>query len=337
MPTFFDTNDFPAAQRFAQWRDCAANLFLPVDVQSRDHDTFRYQSTRSAIDGIPLGTSTARDLQVQRARHHIGDPATCPVSIYIPTSGELGIAQATSERRLQAGEMMLVDAACPYDQEVLSDLRFVWMHVPRNRLPCRCGDGEALAGLMLASHNPYVRLAIDFIRSVVGVAEQLKGENARRIADQALDLIAMAVAHETGCAPPDGQVRRAAMLHYAKSFIDLHLADTGLSLEMVAAALKVSPRHLSGLFGDTATPYRTYVRERRLAQCARDLATPRFAHRSVFDIALSWGFVDLAHFSRCFKEQYGQSPSDYRAQWRDAAHLPEDQPAVHKVPGSDSG
>jgi AraC-like DNA-binding protein len=313
VPTFFDTNDFPAKRRFAQWRDAASALFLPVDVGARDHGAFRYHSVRSAIDGVPLGTSFVRDVQVSREAHHIGDPAACPFSIYIPASGAIGVAQAGREQRVKPGELTMIDTALPYQTDVPDELGFTWLHIPRERLPCRVGRLDALAGLTLDGRNPYARLAIDFIRSIAQVADHLSGENARRIADQALDLVAMAVAHQTGEAPPEGNLRRAAILHYAKTFIDRNLPNADLSLEVVAATLKVSSRYLSGLFGATETPYRTYVREQRLAQCARDLASPQHAHRSVTEIALSWGFVDSAHFSRCFKGHYGCSATEYRA------------------------
>jgi hypothetical protein len=61
MSTVFDTNDFPAARRFVQWRDCASNLFLPVDVASRDHDAFRFHSVRRTIGDVVFSTAFARD------------------------------------------------------------------------------------------------------------------------------------------------------------------------------------------------------------------------------------------------------------------------------------
>jgi AraC-like DNA-binding protein len=195
--------------------------------------------------------------------------------------------------------------------------------VPKDRLLSRFGRIEALGGLTLDSLNPYTRLAADFIRSVASMAGQFEGENARRIADQVLDLVAMAVEHETGAPPPDGKARRSAMLHHAKTFIERNLPDSDLTLDRVAAALKVSPRYLSGLFSDTETPYRTWLRERRLEQCARALATHELAHRSLTDIAHSWGFADSAHFSRCFKQRYGRSPGDYRAACKEAMPLPD--------------
>jgi AraC-like DNA-binding protein len=321
VPTIFDTDDLPAARRFALWRDLASSLFIPVAVQSQDHDAFRYRSARSTIDSIPIGSSIARDLQVQRAAHHIGDPDTCPVSLYIPVSGELGLSQAGHERCVRPGELSFVDGGRPYEQVVLADLDFLWLHVPKDRLPSRLGRIDTLAGLTLESRNPYTRLAIDFIRSVAALAGQLHGENASRIADQVLDLVAMAVEHETGVAAPDAHARRSAMLHHAKIFIERNLPDLELTLDKVAAALKVSPRYVSGLFSDTETPYRTWLRERRLEQCARALATRELAHRSLTDIAHSWGFADSAHFSRCFKQRYGLSPGDYRAACRDGVPL----------------
>jgi AraC-like DNA-binding protein len=38
------------------------------------------------------------------------------------------------------------------------------------------------------------------------------------------------------------------------------------------------------------------------------------AHRTIGDIAYSWGFSDLSHFARRFKRAYGCTPSDYRRQ-----------------------
>jgi AraC-like DNA-binding protein len=39
---------------------------------------------------------------------------------------------------------------------------------------------------------------------------------------------------------------------------------------------------------------------------------PRQSHRSISDIAQGWGFTDMTHFGRCFKDEYGLSPRDYR-------------------------
>jgi AraC-like DNA-binding protein len=35
-------------------------------------------------------------------------------------------------------------------------------------------------------------------------------------------------------------------------------------------------------------------------------------HRMIGEIAFSWGFSDLSHFSRRFRDQFGMTPSEAR-------------------------
>lgn len=50
----------------------------------------------------------------------------------------------------------------------------------------------------------------------------------------------------------------------------------------------------------------------RLERCKRDLASPTHAHRHIGEIAFAWGFNDLSHFGRVFRDHYGLSPRDWR-------------------------
>jgi AraC-like DNA-binding protein len=60
------------------------------------------------------------------------------------------------------------------------------------------------------------------------------------------------------------------------------------------------------------TSFRSYVQVQRLERCRRDLSDPAHAARHVSDIAFAWGFNDLAHFSRIFKQRFGASPREWR-------------------------
>jgi len=50
-----------------------------------------------------------------------------------------------------------------------------------------------------------------------------------------------------------------------------------------------------------------------LDACIRELQHPMAQTRPITDIALSWGFNNLSHFSRVFREHTGMSPSEFRA------------------------
>ena len=58
-----------------------------------------------------------------------------------------------------------------------------------------------------------------------------------------------------------------------------------------------------------------HILKARLERCREDLLNPTFAHRSITDVAYTWGFNSSNHFSRCFKQAFGASPRQARAEW----------------------
>lgn len=54
--------------------------------------------------------------------------------------------------------------------------------------------------------------------------------------------------------------------------------------------------------------------ERRLDGAARDLRDPARCGRDIGRIAFDWGFSDLSHFTRRFKQRFGMRPRDWRAE-----------------------
>lgn len=89
-----------------------------------------------------------------------------------------------------------------------------------------------------------------------------------------------------------------------------HIADP-LDLNQLTLFSGTSARQLNRLFQEklgqrTMAFYRTLRLEK-----ARSLLAQ--APLSITDVALATGFANSAHFSRAFREEYGTSPSDYRA------------------------
>jgi transcriptional regulator GlxA family with amidase domain len=55
-----------------------------------------------------------------------------------------------------------------------------------------------------------------------------------------------------------------------------------------------------------------YILQRRLDACRRSFDDRGHDHRSITDIAIGFGFSNMAHFSRVFRTHLGVAPSDYR-------------------------
>lgn len=100
--------------------------------------------------------------------------------------------------------------------------------------------------------------------------------------------------------------------------VEARLCDPELSVEAIAHELCISKRLVHRLFAARQTQYGAYLRERRLARAADELANQRLAHLGVGEIAFRNGFGDASHFSRAFRDRFGTTPGGFRAARRRA-------------------
>ncbi len=98
-------------------------------------------------------------------------------------------------------------------------------------------------------------------------------------------------------------------LQKAVEIINKNLSDTSFNVEMFAEELSMSRRNLDRkLVALTDEPPGDLIRRVRLMHAAK-LITQNFGNIS--EIALEVGFSNPAYFSKCFREQFGLTPSEY--------------------------
>ncbi|MBO7742845.1 helix-turn-helix domain-containing protein [Paenibacillus sp. MWE-103] len=94
-------------------------------------------------------------------------------------------------------------------------------------------------------------------------------------------------------------------------------AGRAVSAGQLAAAVGVSPRHLSQLFKQhTGHSLKAYMTRFRLER-ARFLLSE--TSMNITEVAAALGYSDIYHFSKAFKQHYGAPPSRYRFKGRPAA------------------
>lgn len=121
---------------------------------------------------------------------------------------------------------------------------------------------------------------------------------------------------EYAAATLPGGVRSRPLLRRGReqvqAYVLAHLTDPQLSVAMVAERLKVSQRYLHSLFEGTGWTVKAWIKHRRLLECRKAIQLPQLKHRTLTDIAYTWGFSDFSHFSRGYKDKFGRSPSQDR-------------------------
>jgi AraC-like DNA-binding protein len=188
--------------------------------------------------------------------------------------------------------------------------------VPRNRVPRSVESWlHESQALTTTSGTGLLSMAADQMRGIAREMENLSSQSLIVSVDVLLDTLDAAVAPLQGV----GDVERSALLEQVQDFIMERLGDSGLTVNHIAAAHAVSVRTLHTTFAATGTSVGRWVRIQRLEQCRREL-TRAPVGTTVTDVAFRWGFVDAAHFSRAFKQEFGMTPSSVLA-----------RPELHRV------
>jgi len=133
---------------------------------------------------------------------------------------------------------------------------------------------------------------------------------ARGVGDAITQLVHLSLLDLAGQAT--AQTQREALRERIKQHVAQHLADPGLTVDAIARALNVSRRQLYNAFAEEPDGVAGYILARRLEACRQAFADRASCHRSITDIALGYGFQNMAHFSRVFRTHLGMPPSDYR-------------------------
>jgi AraC-like DNA-binding protein len=312
MQVQFATDGVPAYRRLALWQDIVCDVYVQLDCKSDLGSAFNGRVTRASLGEASCTEVSSQQQRVYRTRSRIARSHEDFFLIALGKHGVGGVAQDGRETVLRPGEFAIYDTTRPYELRFDDAFTQVILQVPRDMLLRRIAGTEALTAISFGSDRPLQKLAHDFVYRLCQSADEIQPEHAVRLSEQAVDLVAMALSERLGTkALPSS--RRLALLHRLKAHVRTHLADPDLSISEAATALGVSPRYVNDLLSEEGTSFQRFVLTERLAQCQRDLASPILVHRHVSEIAFAWGFNDVSHFGRVFRERYGLSPRDFRA------------------------
>ena len=155
----------------------------------------------------------------------------------------------------------------------------------------------------------------EYLCGLIDNLDHFAGPSGERLARTGLNLLSTLLASEEEKLLTETESQRKSLLVEICFFINQHLSNPNLDPELVASAHFISTRQLYNIFRETGVSVAQWIKQRRLAECKRDLADPLFAELPVAAIAARWAFDEAPYFSRIFKETFGVTPS----QWRQAA------------------
>lgn len=234
-------------------------------------------------------------------------------------SGAGELQQYGQRARLTCGDLALYDPSCMWRYQAEEDGAVILMHVPSRLLSETLPEPESLCGRRLGCNDGLTATVGAMAATLI---EQLRygldDISRQRAANHLLGMLASCYAPAIECAS-SGSAVMSGRLWRVKGFIEENLRHPKLSPAMVAAEMKLSPRYLRMIFAASDESILAYIMRRRLEECARQLADPRWRGHSITEIAFGWGFNSAPHFTRSFREQFGVSPRQHRQRGLDSS------------------
>ncbi|WP_158562860.1 helix-turn-helix domain-containing protein [Marinitenerispora sediminis] len=312
------TEHLPPSERFAYWHEVSRQLFLPCALSGEATDDYRMQARFLDFGAMRMAKLALPPSRISRSpklvRQH--DPGV--YQLIFSLHGHQSFAQAGRASSCGPRGLLLNDSSRPFHGTMTSGrdqdrTTLVVTQFPRALLPFKPGVLDRLLATRLPGHGGIGALLIHCLTELGHGSTRHTAADAARLSSVAADLIAALFAHtlESGSGLPPETHHRVLLLR-VQAYIERNLADPGLTPAAIAAAHHISISHLHRVFKAQGLGVATWIRQRRLQRCRRDLADPALLAYPIHAIAARWGFPSNSHFSRAFRASYGLTPGDYR-------------------------
>jgi len=311
MKTIFSTAGVRPCERFDSWHARARQYVIDHDSRPDCLLTFEAKLSTASLDDLTLVSFQSSPMTVSHTSKHIAHATSDELFICRQLAGELLLEQDGREVTLRAGDMTMLDPRRPYRGRFLAGANLLLVKVPRRRLEARVGRTRNMVALTMRSEQGEIGMVSDFL-SLLSVHVECLGPATATVAEQVLDLLAMALLKANGLSRSRMPAARFEVLTRVRSAIESRLSDSALDPATVAAAAGISVRYANAVLAQQSTSLARLIQIRRLERCRKALGDLTQAHRSISDIAYSWGFSDMTHFGRRFRLSYGLLPSEYR-------------------------
>lgn len=297
--------------RVDYWREMILRLFADVEIGALPNPAF-YGKVRSQKCELLRVSDVGAAAQAVNRRHL--QPRCRDEDKYFAVlmlEGQECLEQGSNRARIGPGEFSIYDATRPHHLVFDHDWRQIIISVPRASLNQLVVDMDSRTATRVSLDTPTGRVLRAFLETLSTQIGQFTPAEMARLSESATHLIALTLGN---LQPSDREHTRtqALTLTRVKLYINDHLRDPALNAQQVACATGLSSRYIGKLFEREGSSLMRYVLRRRLERCGAELGNPLNGGIRISELAFAWGFNDLSHFSRVFREFYGVSPKEWR-------------------------
>jgi AraC-like DNA-binding protein len=305
----FSSGGEPEARRPRAFESTLSNLFSvdlavsPTNDKPFVSEMLAYRSGRLHV--ARLGFSPHRTFFAGAARTRASN-----LLVSVHREGEVEVSQNDRDARVAPGDIFVIDPSRPFEIQT-GEIDTYSIYLPRARLRQISPHLESMTASPIPTDHGPGAVFRTLLETVFKAAPDLSDEAADQLADAFPPALAaaMGAAGEAEILPSRIKLMHR---HRIRRFALDNLHDPQLDIDRVAHGVGLSARYLHELFRDQPASLMKWIWTARLERCREELADPGRRSLPIGEIAYGWGFTDLAHFSRAFRQHYGRSPRQYR-------------------------
>ncbi|TDC20500.1 helix-turn-helix domain-containing protein [Streptomyces sp. 8K308] len=218
------------------------------------------------------------------------------------------------QSQLGRGDAVLLDSTAPFQLSAAERAHHLVLTLPRADVARVLPASRERVGRRIAAQNPVLRVLRATLAEVHAGGERFDPGLLPELGYVLRELLFSVLRSDelTDQAGVNGLLGHHAQLLRMRDFIQRHIADPELSAKVVAAAFGVSVRYVELVFRESGTSPARYIRQTRMEEARRSLASPQRRQRPIAAIARSVGIENPTVFARMFRHFYDVTPSDYR-------------------------
>ena len=311
--TLVSTNDFAPRERAPVWREWIWKHFGGLESDLYGDTDFDGEMVSAQAGDVVLTRLEANRHRVVRTPDMVRASDAGYLKIVAPLQGRAGVEQMGRRAWVSPGAWTIYDTTGAYAVDNPERVEHLIVMLPKAQLIERGLPLEHLMARHVGGASGIARVALTTMRSTYQELPNMSAAAARGAGELIAQLVRLSLIELAGQATAVTQ--REALKDRIRAYVSTRLRDPALSIEQIAHALNCSKRHLHNAFAGETDTLASYILHLRLQACIRELQQHGPQARPITDIALSWGFSNLSHFSRVFRGHTGLSPSEFRQAW----------------------
>ncbi len=307
MKETFNLIELAPAKRFEYWHEVVCKQFVTAASTDKSSNQFGAYLKNQKFGSVDISEMGASPHFWSRRPSHIRTDDQDDYLLSIMVSGKGCLSQNGRTVIQEPGDIVLYDTGVPFEYDLASTIRLV--KIPRKLLETRVPNLRDLTAVNFSKQSPLSPALASLVREAFSleIPDEIQALIGQRLANSIIDLLlALLDLHRT-CYDQSGP--NPTQLEKIKNFALANLANDDLTPEKLAEIGAISTRTLNRLFGKMGTTPMRWIWRQRLEASYAALSEGRV--KSVTEAAFQFGFNELGHFSRSFKQAFGHCPEQF--------------------------